>query len=230
MAPRDVRDQLLLRCLAFLRYRLTSLQPLSCEDLTLEPMSDGRLDAAARLLADHLGLSSLRCSVIEALIRPHHGGRTELWFGQRDITIEISRTARETSPSALCVLAHELSRKVLYDRGVHHEDLLHETLTDVAAVFLGFGKLLLNGYEHRSRHPGATGEMIGGHAHFGYLSPHEVAFTHAAVCNMRRASHDDLTLGLSPFAHQIMNDVLSHPHLTNCLSNVHMLAPRLTYR
>lgn len=68
------------------------------------------------------------------------------------------------------ILAHEMTHALLYSRGISLEDSKeNELLTDLTAVFVGLGKLLLNGYLDEG----------GG---LGYLSPDLIAYCLKKVC------------------------------------------------
>jgi len=70
------------------------------------------------------------------------------------------------------ILAHELTHALLYSRGISLEDSNeNEPFTDLTAVFVGLGKLLLNG---------ALDEGGG----LGYLSPDLIAYSIKKVCRL----------------------------------------------
>jgi len=70
------------------------------------------------------------------------------------------------------ILAHEMTHALLYSRGISLEDSKeNELLTDLTAVFVGLGKLLLNGYLDEG----------GG---LGYLSPDLIAYCFKKVCSL----------------------------------------------
>ena len=64
----------------------------------------------------------------------------------------------------------------------------NEVLTDIATVFLGLGKLMLNGCEIKT-----TTEQL----RSGYLDQKQLAFVYRVVCAMRRISSEEMMSGLS---------------------------------
>jgi len=70
------------------------------------------------------------------------------------------------------ILAHELTHALLFSRGVSLVDSNeNEFFTDLTAVFVGLGKLLLNGYLDEG----------GG---LGYLSPELIAYCLKKICHV----------------------------------------------
>lgn len=70
------------------------------------------------------------------------------------------------------ILAHEMTHALLCSKGISLEDSKeNELLTDLTAVFVGLGKLLLNGYLSEG----------GG---WGYLSPDLIAYCFKKVCSL----------------------------------------------
>jgi hypothetical protein len=106
------------------------------------------------------------------------GGHIELASGQTEAFIELSPGVAGNPDAVLAALAHEVTHKFLHARNVslgptelHHFE--NEILTDVASVYLGFGCLLLNGYETSA-------------ARLGYLTRDQLAAVHVLVNFMRR--------------------------------------------
>jgi hypothetical protein len=226
----EVRDTILLRCLGFLRYRLAGLRPHILECFHFDHSDRREVDLVAQTLGEHVGLRQLQYTVIEEVLGPHRGGRVELWFGQEHVTIAASNAAWRFAPSLMATIAHELCHKLLFDRGAHGDDLMYEILTDVAAVYVGFGKLLLNGYEYRTQTGTLPLGRPGDHVRFGYITTHEAAFVHAMVCRIRGAQEQDLKFGLSAHAGRAMDEVLSDARLIEHVQRAPLLAPRISYR
>tara|TARA_Y100001934_G_C12108887_1_gene657536 strand:+ start:260 stop:853 length:594 start_codon:yes stop_codon:yes gene_type:complete len=65
----------------------------------------------------------------------------------KNVFIEIQRDKIKTAQQLYAILAHELAHQYLHTHYIEESDNLeNERLTDVCAVYIGFGKLLLNGY------------------------------------------------------------------------------------
>lgn len=71
----------------------------------------------------------------------------------------------------LSVLAHEVTHNYLFHHNIHPpESINNEILTDLAAIYLGFGPILLRGYSPRE-------EMLVGYVGpdiMGYITPHTI--------------------------------------------------------
>jgi len=132
-------------------------------------------------------------------------GNVELTLGQTDVFIEIAPDAAAFPASVLAILAHEITHKVLHRFGIssppgHSGEQAEEELTDIGTVFLGLGKLMLNGTDTRKvrfeESPlGRT--RITQTYKCGYLGLTELAFVYRLVCAMRRIPSDRAERGLS---------------------------------
>jgi hypothetical protein len=223
----------LLPCLAFLRYKLGTDWSGVLEPFSVDPKDPVDTNRAANRLAAHAGLRGLRFIVGVGRLESAKGGIIELRAGQEEVFIDVATDAGAFGPSLLAVLAHEISHKVLFDRHVHQEGedpLRYEILTDMTAVYLGFGKLMLNGYEYgTTRHNRANDTVEKRRVRFGYISVEEVAFMHAMVCRMREIPPSDWLGGLSPFARRIMTSVVGGNAVRHHLDSASMLIPQTTY-
>mgnify|MGYP001274341715 CR=1 FL=1 len=79
-------------------------------------------------------------------------------------------------------LAHDLAHLYLYKNGINllNKSVLNSRLLiDIAAIYLGLGKLILNGYEHdNSQNSGSNNNLV--HTNAQYLG-----FAYITICNMR---------------------------------------------
>lgn len=90
------------------------------------------------------------------------------------------------------ILAHELTHSLLFSRGVSLEDSdENEPFTDLAAVFAGLGKLLLNG----------ALDQGGG---LGYLSPDLITYSFGRVCNTHGIDKETALKHLTSEASELM--------------------------
>jgi hypothetical protein len=110
---------------------------------------DGRyaeVQRAAKILASSIGLGAYRFIVSVAKQKLSVAAHIELDRHGNDIFIELDPDVFCYPEASFAVLAHELSHKWLFQQGIKLEDRFeNEVLTDVASVFLGFGKYCLNG-------------------------------------------------------------------------------------
>jgi hypothetical protein len=81
----------------------------------------------------------------------------------------------------------------------------NEILTDITSIFLGFGKLMLNGYEIVKESVNIvnyTRETI----KIGYLNKKQIAFVYRLICAMRKIPKNDMLSGLSSEAISEISD------------------------
>ena len=231
--PPALRTDILLGCLGFLRYELGTDWSGVLEPFSVDPKDAIAVNEALKRLARHVGLEGLRFIVGIGRDGPEQGGHIELGTGQDEVFIEVSKAAGAFGPSLLAVLAHEVSHKVLFDRLIHQQgddELRYELLTDVNAVYLGFGKLLLNGYEYATSKRGSeSATWRKRHVRLGYLGVEEVAFVHAMACRMRELRSQDWYLGLSPHARRAMSRVVHDDHVRQLLDTAASLPPQKSY-
>ena len=177
------------------------------------------IQKAARRIADFIGLDKFTFNV-SINSKMEEAGRIELKPG-KDAFVELSERHLVNEETVLAILAHEITHKYLTENGIHSrgsfaEKYDNEILTDITAVFLGLGKLILNGCEYTTFHNTPTTTRTTEHK-VGYLNKHEIAFAYCLVCNMRgvdklkfkngltRSSKGDVENCLSSYS-RIFND------------------------
>lgn len=105
---------------------------------------------AVRRIAEFVGLQNLSFIVSVARQDDKAGGHVELEHGQSEVFIEISENVAKSSTAVLATLAHEITHKYLQEQAISvgpgpKHKYENEVFTDIATVFLGLGKLMLNG-------------------------------------------------------------------------------------
>lgn len=113
-----------------------------------------------------------------------------------DVTfVEIADDLVDFPECVLATLAHEISHLFLYSNGIscgaglefHYQN---EILTDITALFLGFGKLMISGCTSEKRFK--TPEGVWTHTKtVGYLEPNQLIFVYLIVCSMRGIPRPD---------------------------------------
>ncbi len=159
------------------------------------------VQAAAKKIADFIGLKNLTFIVSITRQEDHVGGHIDLNHSGKEVFIEISDNMLNFENSVLTTLAHEITHKYLHINAIsigsgpaHNYE--NEILTDVAAVFLGLGKLMLNGCDVKKEH--VTGDNISIETKkCGYLDRKQLAFVFSLVCSMRNISPSKYRSGLS---------------------------------
>ena len=175
------------------------LSPFRCN-----PKDAVDLQESAKRIAEFVGLEDLTFIVAVARQKEKIGGHIELEPGQQEVFIEISTIAGRSSEATLAVLAHEISHKLLQRHGISlgHgllENYENEILTDITAIFVGLGKLMLNGAEAQNETwKGGQREIQS--IRTGYLNLQELAFVYRLVCAMRDVRKREMMSGLTPQA------------------------------
>ena len=154
------------------------------------------LQAVAKSIAGFIGLNNYTFIVAIAKLKKGVGGHIELKQSDREVFIEVSEDAMKYDHSILATLAHEITHKYLYINGISSgHDLFkeyeNEILTDLSSVYLGLGKLLLNGCECKKE----SREFLYNETRTttesykcGYLNRDQLAFIYRFVCAMRKIS------------------------------------------
>lgn len=148
---------------------------------------------AAKKIAKFIGLQDLTFIVGTAKQEEKVGGHVELEYGQKQVFVEIADNTAKFGDAVLATLAHEITHKYLQINGfLGGTDPIrkyeNEVLTDIATVFLGLGKLMLNGCEIKT-----TTEQLKS----GYLDQKQLAFVYRVLCAMRGISSEEMMSGLS---------------------------------
>jgi hypothetical protein len=95
---------------------------------------------------------------------------------QNDLFVEVDSIYQGERDAILAILAHEMTHIFLHKVGLNSKnEQQNEILTDVTAMFLGFGLLLLNSN-------GIIVWKVGKQMHFGYLSLDEQGYLLAKRC------------------------------------------------
>jgi len=190
------------------------LDPFSCQTLM-----DGRpaivaIQSAGKIIAQHLGLADYVFVIVVTNQKPNTAGHIELDHSDRYVFVELSPEVCGYKDAVLAVLCHELSHKFLHTHGIKIGTtvLEQEFLTDVTAVYLGLGKIMLNGCECRSVKQRTQDGKTSTETHVlrtGYISRDCFAFVYRLVCAMRRISRDTCLRGLSVAAREAVQAVES---------------------
>jgi hypothetical protein len=200
----------LVRKIAFLEERLgKAVRYEILEPFALDQHDLVQIQVAAKRIADFVQLKDL--VFVVGIVTQQQGtlGNVEVAPGQDAVFIEIAPETMEFDGAVCGVLAHEISHKYLDRYGVSYSSnpsssTEDEILTDVTAVFLGLGKLILNGCERQKTRE----EMLSGGVErtttetyrAGYLDPAQFAFVYRFVCAMRGVPRAELERGLSTTA------------------------------
>lgn len=169
---------------------------------------------AAKKVADFIGLNGFSFIVAIVKLKDKVAGNVELDYQNREVFIEISEETLKFNESILATLSHEISHKYIYLNGISvGKDIVkkyeNEILTDITAVFLGLGKLMLNGCESknvRKEYEFNGTKKITETLKVGYLNRAQLAFVYRLVCAMRKISERDMLSGLNYSAKLSVSD------------------------
>jgi predicted RNA-binding Zn-ribbon protein involved in translation (DUF1610 family) len=177
------------------------------EPFLVNPMDPLSLNAAASRIASFIGLSNKILVVVLTEQRQKVAGTIEHDEVGDASYIEISRDLLRFPDAVLATIAHEVTHAFMKANGISlggaglRDVYENEILTDVCAVFMGLGKILLNGTETQYRYtepiPGGTREVTQTQS-VGYLKPGEMAFVYRFICAARKAPSSTYEVGLSP--------------------------------
>lgn len=125
-----------------------------------------------------------------------------------NINIDLSDETSMKKEFILNILAHELTRLYLFNRGIATEDksiLDNELLIDIAAVYLGLGKLILNGHRNKNTENKNSGPVC--------LNSHYIAFVYKTTCSMRNIPENVFNKNLNSLAKKYIAQTISHNEL-----------------
>lgn len=187
--------------------KYAQLEPFPCTTALNGELDIIAIQKAGKTIAQHAGLSDLTFIISVTTQEPSTAGHIELRYGAPEVFVEISRDICPYKDAVLATLCHEVSHKFLHVNCIRHGTMQveQEYLTDVTSVFLGMGKIMLNGCECQRSYTKAEDGRITTttkSVRTGYISRECFAFVYRLVCEMRRIPRDQYLKGLSEAAHQ----------------------------
>jgi hypothetical protein len=178
------------------------LEPFPCSI-----MQDGKpaiipIQNAGKIIAHHAGLNDFIFIISVTTQKPTTAGHIELRYGSRDVYVEVSRHICGHKDAVLATLCHEIAHKFLHEHAIRNgiTQLEQELLTDVATVYLGMGKIMLNGCECEKVEWKSMGSKTTKTIHtlkIGYISRECFAFVYRLVCEMQQIPRKQFLAGLS---------------------------------
>jgi hypothetical protein len=178
------------------------LDPFPCKTL-----SDGKpaiipIQKAGNTIAHHLGLEDLTFVISVTRHDSTTAGHIDLSQDGKYVFVELASDICEYQEAVLATLCHELSHKFLHTHGIRQGtvQLEQEFLTDVTAVYLGLGKMMLNGCDNQAVKSRIEGGQTVTTTHVlktGYISRECFAFVYLLVCAMRGIPRQSYMSGLN---------------------------------
>lgn len=163
------------------------------------------IQSAGRRIANFLGLTGYTFIIGKFGLKRNEGGNIELEHHCKDVFIEISDIVAEHEEAVLATLAHEITHKYMHLHKIscgnsQMQQNENEILTDITAVYLGLGKLMINGCK--------TEKTVRTHNRInkisktlklevGYLKMDELGFVYRLICSMRDISKREMLLNIS---------------------------------
>ena len=114
------------------------------------------------------------------------GGRIKL-DKSKQVYIEINKSILDNKERTLAVLAHEICHKLLYVNGLYFPDneIENEYLADLATIYVGFGKISLNGcYKVHTTSSIIEGTVTRHVYKIGYLTLRQFAKAYNIMCKI----------------------------------------------
>ncbi len=186
-----------------IQYQILDPFPLHSKDII-------GIQNVGKIIANFIGLSDYIFVISTNKLEKNTGGHIGLEYGKKQVFIEISEETLKFKDAILAILAHEITHEYLYINNISFSNKYeNEILTDIAAIFLGFGKLMLNGSENEDiwknyYFGGST--TITDKLGIGYLDRSKVAFVYLLVCSMRNISEKKYISNLSNKSIQLLEE------------------------
>lgn len=146
----------------------------------------------------HVGLIGYEPIIKYAKLDEGTGGHISLNNNpDRKVIITLSNATGVLWESELATLAHEICHKLLYANNCYFPDKgeYNETLTDIATIYAGFGKLTINGCEIQTSKTDFFGTQTTTH-YTGYLVAHNYITAYKIVCSVNNVPKKDYEAGL----------------------------------
>jgi len=186
-----------------IQYQILDPFPLYSKDIV-------GIQNAGKIIAEFIGLSDYIFVISINKLEKNTGGHIELKYGNKQVFIEISEEILKFEDAILAILAHEITHEYLYINNISFSNKYeNEILTDIAAIFFGFGKLMLNGSENEDvwknyYFGGSTAitDKLG----IGYLDRSKLALVYLLVCTMRNISEKKYMPNLSNKSIQLLEE------------------------
>lgn len=187
------------------RVQYQSLDPLPTASYNLVT-----IQRAAKEMAHFIGLDDFTFIISIIKQKENVGGHVDLATTGSEVFIEIDDELLESPEVCSAALAHEICHKWMDHNEIRSPiERDNEILTDITAVYLGFGKILLNGCETiRVSYEEVSGgtRTIHKTRKVGYLDRKQLAIVYRLVCAMRDLDQKQFTQGLTASSLQAIKE------------------------
>jgi len=160
----------------------------------------------AKKIAEFIGLTGYTFIVAITKQDKNVHGHIDLSSQGTGVFVEVEEKMMKFPDAIGAILCHEACHKWLQVHGIASPiEAENEILTDITSVFLGLGKIMLNGCKSTNvrRESIANGTRTTTETQTsGYLDRDQLAFVYRLVCAMRNISRIDIMRGLNVAASQ----------------------------
>ncbi len=159
------------------------------------------LQKVAKAIADFIGLTGFTFVITTSKQKENTGGHIDLRDTRNFVFIEIDESTMKFPNVVAGILCHELCHKWLQVNGINcPTDIENEILTDITTVFLGLGKIMLNGCKGVNVKQGMTLNGTSTTTQTitsGYLDRDHLSLVYRLVCAMRKTPKSEYMQGLN---------------------------------
>lgn len=165
------------------------------------------IELLAFSISKFIGLEEYKFEISISKKEKNVAGSINLKHYGKTVQIEISEQVLESTDKILAILAHEITHKYLHKHNIYklrnkrNEIIDDEILTDVASIYLGLGKLSLNGCTNQKQqviHKNNNTRIITNFTNLGYLNHIQFCFVYDLICIMRKIPQTEIEKGLYP--------------------------------
>ena len=150
LSPRKILEHL---CLLEEKIPRKSNEPYVPTYATFCVDSEKRLNFEARQMLSHIGFGHYMPICEFTSLKEGTAGCVEMGGGSNYfVKIKIDEKYRDHSDAVLAILAHEICHKLIYYYGIDFPTMPieNEILTDLCTLYVGFGNLIIKGYNTTS--------------------------------------------------------------------------------
>jgi hypothetical protein len=148
-----------------------------------------------KIIANFIGLSDIVFIITIDNLKENQGGNIELNRWEKDVFVSISKNVIQYDDAILSTIGHELTHKYLHMNSISLPNSYeNEILTDIAAVYLGLGKIMLNGCKCEKSETKCDFSGTSTHTQTfttGYLSHIQLAFVYRIISEMRKIPQEE---------------------------------------
>lgn len=138
--------------------------------LNRTPIAVSELNQEAKRMMDYVGLTSYVPKCNFCTLEEGTGGNTKCCNSNIKVEINVSSKYQNNLEATLAVLAHEICHKYLYVHGLYNPiEVINEIFTDLCTMYVGFGKIIVNGYITESKSEVRTDKYVHTSVNTNYL-------------------------------------------------------------